>query len=291
MDSRQQAILKTLLYSSLFDYPLTREEIYNFLIGLKISKKECYQLLKNSKLPIEFDEGFFFLRGKGNSVKKRKRREKISLEKFKKAEKIIKKISLIPTVKLIGISGTLAMLNSEKDDDIDLFIIADKNLVWLTRVLAALLLVFLGVYRTRNSKVNADKICLNLLLDEENLKFKDENLFTAHEIMQLIPIFERGGTYQKFIKQNNWIKKFLPNAMVSTKIKFKNKQNIFGNLFKIIAKTFFLETIARNLQLFYMRGHITKEKLEIGFIGLHPLDYKSQVLRNFQRNLKKFQLS
>jgi hypothetical protein len=290
MDSREQAILKTLLYSSLFDYPLKREEIYNFLIGLKIDKKEFNKILKSSKLPIKSSKGYFFLSGKDDFLEKRQKREKVSLEKLRKAEKIIKTIGMVPTIKLIGISGTLAMKNSEKEDDIDLFIVAEKNLVWLTRFLIVPLLILKGVYRTRGSKNNADKICLNLLLGEEKMRFEDMNLFTAHEIAQLVPVLEKRGTYRKFLEENKWIKDFLPNTSINKKIKFKKQDSIYENVFMILAKILFLEKISRSLQLFYMKGHITKERLENSFIGLHPLDYKSKVLRDFQKGLRKSRL-
>jgi len=290
MDSREQAILKTLLYSNLFDYPLTKEEIYNFLIGLKIDKKQFNKMLKSPRLPIGFSEGYFFLSGKEDSINKRRKKEKISIEKLAKAEKVIKIIKVVPTIKLIGISGTLAMRNSKKEDDIDLFVVSEKNLVWLTRFLLVPLLMLMGVYRTRGSKNNADKICLNFLLGEEKMRFEDANLFTAHEIVQLVPVFEKEGTYKRFLEENEWIKDFLPNLLMDKKIKFKNQNNVYGNIFIFIVKILFLEKIAKNLQLFYMKGHITKERLENSLIGLHPFDYKAKVLRDFQKSLRKFHL-
>jgi len=60
MDSREEAILKTLLYSSLFDYPLKKEEIYNFLIAKKISKNELLKSLNNVKVRMGLVRVFIF---------------------------------------------------------------------------------------------------------------------------------------------------------------------------------------------------------------------------------------
>jgi hypothetical protein len=38
----------------------------------------------------------------------------------------LKILSFFPQIKLIGLSGSLAMMNADKDDDIDLFIITAK---------------------------------------------------------------------------------------------------------------------------------------------------------------------
>ena len=291
MDSREEAILKTLLYSSLFDYPLREEEIYNFLIAPKTDRKEFSQALKSSRAFIDFSEGFFFLKGNKKLVRKRQAREIISVEKLKKAEKIISKLSLIPTIKLIGISGTLAMKNCTENDDIDIFVIAQNGLAWTTRFLAASLLIVSGAYRNKNSKLYKDKICLNLVLAEDRMLFDSKDLFTAHEIIQLLPIFERGKTYQEFLNTNKWVKKFLPNFSIKNKAVFKKQQNHFDRFLIFLCKILFLEKILKTLQLFYMRKAITKERLEEGFIGLHPFDYKSHILKKYNEKISKFGLT
>jgi hypothetical protein len=210
------------------------------------------------------------------------------LEKLKKAERIISKLSLIPTIKLIGMSGTLAMKNCQRNDDIDVFVIAQKGLAWTTRFLTACFLIILGVYRNKNSKQYRDKICLNLILSEDRMLFETQDLFTAHEIVQLLPVFERDGTYRKFLAANQWVKKFLPNVQVKKRPVLKKQQNHLDRLFIFICKVLFLEKILKTLQLFYMKKAITKEKLEDGFIGLHPFDYKSHILKKYNAEINKF---
>ena len=288
MDSRERAILKTLLYSSLLDYPLEKDEIYNFLIAEKITQKELTQGLKSAKIPIDSSGGFFFLKGNQHLVKIRQAREIISFKKLSKAKRIIRQLSLIPTIKLIGISGTLAMQNCREVDDIDIFVIAQEGLAWTTRFLIAGLLILLGVYRNKNSKHYQDKICLNLVIDESRMLFENKDLFTAHEIAQLLPIFERGRTYHKFLKVNGWVKKMLPNFLTRNKAVFKKRQNLFDSSFVFLCRIIFLEKILRALQFFYMKKAITKERLEEGFIGLHPFDYKSHVLKQYNKKIRQF---
>jgi hypothetical protein len=288
MDSREGAILKTLLYSNFFDYPLKKEELYNFLIGKKLSKNEFAKALNNTSLPIDFSDGFYFLQGKQKLVNKRQQRELISLEKLRKAELIIKKLSLIPTIKLIGISGTLAVKNCVENDDIDIFVVVESGLAWTTRFLAVIMLIILGVYRNKNSKRYKDKICLNLILDEDRIFFENQDLFTAHEIVQLLPVFEKDKAYQKFISANSWVKEILPNWQVNQKPIFSRRQSYLDKLMMVILKIIFLEKTLKVLQLFYMRKDITREKLEDGFIGLHPFDYKEHILKDYNQAITKF---
>ncbi len=289
MGSKEEVILKTLLYSDIFNYPLTKEELYNFL-PQKIAYNKFLQVFKSPLRQIEFNQEFFFLKGNKEIVKLRQTRELISLQKFKKAEQIIKKLSFIPTIKFIGISGSLAMKNSDTDDDMDIFIISGKRFAWTTRFLSACMLIVLGAYRNKNSKNVQDKICLNLILSESETHFKTEDLFTAHEIVQLLPIFDRDKTYAKFIDSNKWIGTFLPNAQLDKKPLFEKQTNGIDKIIIFFYKILFLEKLLQTAQLFYMRKAITKERLENGFIGLHPFDYRLDILRKYNTRLIKFGL-
>lgn len=291
MDSRQQSILKTLLYADIFNYPLTKQEIYNFLISdKKIEKETIFKLLKNSKSFVAHKENYFFIKGKDHLIKKRKKREIISIEKLKKAKKIIKKLSLIPTVRFIGISGALSMRNSEAEDDIDIFVIAQKKFVWTTRFLLIIMLLIMGIYRNRNAKKYSDKICLNMIVDENKIYFdkSNQNLYLAHEILQLVPIFNRNNTYEKFIKLNKWCNNFLPNAL-SNKTDYIKQNNIII-LFILFFKIIFLENILKFIQLKYMKKHITKEIVKDGFLGFHPFDYKTYVLSTYEKKLQEYKM-
>ena len=45
LGKNHQAILKTLVYSDVFDYPLTIDELYHFIMDVKVSKKEFKNFL------------------------------------------------------------------------------------------------------------------------------------------------------------------------------------------------------------------------------------------------------
>jgi hypothetical protein len=105
------------------------------------------------------------------------------------------------------------MKNSDKDDDIDLLIVTKKNRLWLTRLLAVLLVELVARRRRPGEKDAKDKICLNMFLDETHLGVppKERDLFSAHEVCQLKVLWERDNLYQGFLRNNQWTKEFLPN--------------------------------------------------------------------------------
>jgi D-beta-D-heptose 7-phosphate kinase/D-beta-D-heptose 1-phosphate adenosyltransferase len=293
MDSRGKAILKTLLYADIFNYPLTQKEIFRFLIAEeKIEENLVRATLKKLKSLIGFSKNYYFILGKKKLVQKRLEKEKISAVKLKKAKKIIDSLSFIPSVKFIGISGGLSMKNTNKEDDIDIFVITEKNLLWTTRFLLVVLLIFLGVYRKRNSKDTKDKICLNMIVTEDSIYFEkaNQNLYVAHEIMQLIPVFDRDSVYKNFIFLNSWVNKFLPNAYPAGLSFVKKRKNILGRIFNFILKALFFEKILEFIQLKYMKNHITKEKISEKFLAFHPFDYQTYILSSYRKRLNDFGL-
>ena len=211
----EKAILKTLAYADIFDYPLTVEEVWKFLIGQKKIgieevQKELKRMSTNLK-EISVDKGFYFLQGRKRIVAIRKRRERWSQEKLKIAKRIVDWLKPIPTIQMVAVTGALAMNNSDEEDDIDLMIVASKNRLWLSRGLVVTFLRLTGLYRQPGKIRN--KICPNMFLDENHLKIpkKEQDLFSAHEVCQLKLLWDRSKTHQKFIKENQWVKRFLPN--------------------------------------------------------------------------------
>ncbi len=211
----KKEILQTLSYADVFDYPLSVSEVWRFLISQRKTKvrdvqKALARMGTDLKL-INTEGGFYFLPGRKEIIETRRKRERESRKKLEIAEKVAGILRKIPWVKMIGVTGALAMENSNKEDDIDLFIITSKNRLWLTRGLVVTFLRLTGLYR-RPGKIK-NKICPNMLLDEDHFEVpkNEQDLFSAHEVCQLKVIWEREGIYQKFLKENQWSKKFLPN--------------------------------------------------------------------------------
>ena len=209
----KKEIISTLAYADIFDYPLKKEEIWRFLLS-----DIRYQILDVGKGLKELPEvsqknNFYFLKEREHLVLLRKKRERWSKEKLKIVQKVTNWLKLIPTIKMVAVTGALAMENSNKNDDIDLLIITSKNRLWLTRFLTVILLELVAKRRHPADKEVKDKICLNMFLDEGHLEVpkKEQDLFSSHEVCQLKVLWDKNGIYQKFLKANLWSKKFLPN--------------------------------------------------------------------------------
>lgn len=274
------SVLKALIYSDIFNYPLRKEEIWKFIIG-KISRKSFEGELKNLS-GVGFKNNFYYLWGRSKIIEKRIERKKESQRKLITAKIIARIFSLVPTVLLIGISGGLAMENAEEKDDIDLFVIVSRGNIWITRLILIFLLILMGRYRRREKK-ESNKVCLNMLIGEEALAFpKSRNdLYTAHEIIQMRPVFERKNTYKRFLSANKWVLKYLPNGIRIEKERYEKVNKSSQSV---------LEVIAKIIQLWYMKKHITSETIQDYFLAFHPYEYKYHVLKEYNKRLRKYSL-
>lgn len=292
------SIVKTLVYADVFDYPLKFDELFRFLIsGKKITKNLLLaNLLDLLPKRVEKKENFFFFKGREETVYIRKRRQIHSKRKIDLAKRVIFYLSLVPSLQFIGISGALAMKNSEKDDDVDLFIITARKKLWLTRFLCLCLLRIIGKARKRNEKDVSDKICVNMFLSELQLSLPSRwhNIYGAHEVVQMLPLFDRDNAYRKFLNANSWVSKFLPNVLTH-RTKGINRLNHTESFFSVILRLALrlpaLEYFAKTVQLWYMKGHRTRELISDTLLAFHPIDYREKVLVKYQKRLKRYKLT
>src|SRR4030065_1385727 len=121
----KEAVIKTLSYADIFDYPLKLSEIRKYLIGVKLSGKNWpYRFKKTiSQIPqIKVREGYYFFKSRHNIVSIRLKRFVYSKEKMELARKIAGLMFYIPSILMIAVSGNLALSNADKEDDIDFLI-------------------------------------------------------------------------------------------------------------------------------------------------------------------------
>lgn len=284
MNYLQVGILKTLAYSAVFNFPLLEKEVFKYWIGkLPVGSKVISQELRRLTIQKKvIKEGnYFSLRGV-TSVKRQKTAE-IYLKKCQVVRQKIKMLTFSPTVKMIAVTGSLAAENAPRESDIDLLVVSRCGWLWLTRLLTILILELQASRRRPNDINVCDKLCLNMYLDETNLATgkKNRTLYIAREIVQMKPIFNRDNTYEKFINQNLWIKKFFPNAM---------EYNRFGSYPKNAGEDQqnILEKIAYFLQLAIMKKKMTREVVGPKEIRFHPNDCSGKIMADYFSLLKKY---
>lgn len=271
-ESLDNKILASIFYHDIFDYPLTAGELIKWEAGKKI------KIVKG--VSVDSKDGFYFLKGRGGVIIKRLLKRRVAVKKLKIARKAGQILSFIPTIRMVGITGALAMENASPDSDIDLLIVTQKGFLWTSRFITLLFLKLIGFpIRKFGDENQKDKLCLNMWLDESNLSWpaKDRNPYTAHEIAQIIPLIDKQGNYQQLLWKNKWIRQFWPNAV---RIQEQRGQKIKKSQFLSLGNLFwgFIELAAMKLQFWYMRKKITREKISPTRAIFHPHDWGKVVL-------------
>jgi len=291
MNALCKGVLRALAYAAIFRYPLRLEEIDRYFIGprpLHYSRSKLVKALNYllEKKAIAFHSGYYFLPGQTGIVNRRLQHESYSGPKLALAKKTAFWLGLIPAVRLIGITGSLAMSNCRSDDDIDLIIISSPHRLWLTRFASIIITEILGRRRRRTDCRVSNKICLNMFLDTDHLSLPpaERNLYAAHEITQIKTLVNRCHTYERFLAANRWLNQYLPNAKADRQKSPPCRQKSFI-LLDFLEKMFF------SLQLKKMSAYQTNEIAEPGRIRFHPLDCTGRILVSYRRRLTRLGLS
>jgi hypothetical protein len=112
------SVFHTLAYADVFDYPLTKPEVYRYLTSEEGTMEEVTRALSEDSLFTQTGE-YFTLRGREGIVETRQRRAKIAARHWQKAIRYGQIIASLPFVKMVAITGSLAMNNTEEGKDID----------------------------------------------------------------------------------------------------------------------------------------------------------------------------
>ncbi len=242
----EKAILATLAYFDIFDYPLTLMEIFRYLYqpsAVNYQSPDTFldlqQVLhsnQNLKEAISQKNGFYFLKGREDLIKKRKERHDIAQPKWKIAQKAAKYLQLVPFIKMMTVCNTLAYDNAEEKSDIDFFIVVKSGRMWTARFIATLLMQFLGL-RRYNRKIK-DRICLSFYVTEDNLDLSNmaiqDDIYLRYWITQVVPLYVRDDMDVEFAKANKWTKNYLPNFVL---YQAGQKRKVLDNRFFIAVRT------------------------------------------------------
>lgn len=283
----QAAVLKTLMYASIFDYPLTNNEIHTRLIHPVATSSHqtdaaIDQLLNQGTIAKAGE--YRFLPGKNHTVTTRKRRLKSSTDKYLKATALAKHLARIPGVKAIFLTGAVTCDNAEADDDIDLMIITAANLLWTTRFLVTAYLELKGIRRHPHQVNVTDLFCPNLYMEESALQLPPthQNLYTAYEIVLSKPLYDPSNLAHRLKTANKWLTRYLANTPMPPQSRITKKSNFNPSP---------LERLSYHLQRTYMASKITRETIEPNRAHFHPEDNKGRILNAYQKALKLHDLS
>jgi len=203
-EKTESSILQLLAYFSLFQYPLSRQEIKNFLHPCADTSR-FDEALENlvTHGPVFKIEDLYLLKNDISLVLRRKEGNERAGQLLPTAMKIGRFLSTFPFVRGIGISGSLSKMYADEKSDIDFFIITKPGRVWIAWA-------FMHLFKKLTFLTGDQNLyCMNYYIDEKTLTLKDQDIYTAMETFTLIPV--SGKAISDFFAANGWVNKWFVN--------------------------------------------------------------------------------
>jgi hypothetical protein len=203
----RSSILKVVAYFDLFNYPVSTEDILFFL------DTETEENALRNEIEMLLYEGclyrtgrFFSLRNDPTLAEKRTWGQRHAEELIPIAEKGARLLFQFPFVSGVCISGSLSKRCADEHADIDYFIITRAGRLWIARTIMHL---FKKLTYLRGRQ---HRYCMNYYVDEDALEIKEKNIFTATELITLIPA-SGNGSLTKFFRANDWTTYYYPKYL------------------------------------------------------------------------------
>ena len=204
----EEAILRTVIYADIFNFPLTRAELHHYLIAdSPVSQVQVEQTLESSlflQQELDIEDVYIVCSGRQELIPLRIQRDDASQGLWPLALDYGRALGRLPFVRMVSLTGALSMRNAAADDDdLDYILVTAPGRVWLARAFAIVLV--------RLAKRRGVIVCPNYILAESALAQSKHDLFVAHEVTQMVPIHGQ-ALYEVMRAQNDWVSDFLPNA-------------------------------------------------------------------------------
>lgn len=215
--SLSKDILATIAYYDVFGLPLTTFEIWEHRIAIdgpeedrRVPLRDILRSLREEPLAgrVAERDGFHFLKGRDDLVSARLRADKVSSAKLRRVRGLARLLAFVPFVRMIGVTGSLAMKQSDAESDWDLFVVLRSGHIWTGRAILTGFLHAIG--KRRHGELSRDRACLNYYVADDHLEISSQDLFSANEYRFLLPVVG-AGVFRRFEIANRWILDSKPN--------------------------------------------------------------------------------
>ena len=202
MTTIDNSIRATLAFFHLFGRPLTEAEIGRWAWDAeKFTPEQLQRGLKIMK-DVREEDGYWYLQ-KG-TYPDRQEQKKVNAALRSKVFRYLPMLRMVPGLRFCGVGNTLAFDAADEESDIDLFIIARRDMLWFVRLATTIILHMQGVRRHGN-KV-ARRFCLSFFIDEAAMDLSrvaiEDDVYLRYWIATLLPIFGQ-ETWERFQEANS----------------------------------------------------------------------------------------
>jgi hypothetical protein len=292
--AREVAIVRSVIYASLFDYPLTLDQLHHSLLESRQSREEILTTYRASPLlqaVIEYRDDLFFPRDRGALVGERRLREARSRAFLAVHKRLLSLICALPYVRMVALSGSVAHLNLERGADLDIFVVTRGPRVWSVTVAIVLLA---KIVRRRHT------LCANFVVSDSQLTLDQQDLFTANQVIHLKPICGE-DVMTEILAANPFVERYYPNSVASLTdpAGAAARNGVWpvrrgGRLKRLVetlfaAPSFGVERLCRSAYGAYLRARAAswrspeQVRLDTACLKLHTRSHRQNTLERFDR--------
>ena len=293
MNPDETAILRTVLYADVFDFPLTVPEIHRYLIGGETTLAAVMTSLETSDwlaARLTRVNGYYAAAGRMEVETKRDSRSAAALRLWRAARFYGRVLAHLPFVRMVAVTGALAMDNAHPADDIDYMLVTAQGRVWLARASAIVVV--------RLARLAGARLCPNYLLAETSLNLDRRDLFVAHELAQMVPLAGQ-ELYASMIQANSWTGVFLPNAAPPPRRERDNAPRGVGKWAQRLAEWLLSGKLGDRLENWERRRKLAKfapqlrqpgsaAALDATQVKGHFNDYGGVTLREYEQRCRQY---
>lgn len=278
----ERAVLKVLAYAAVFSGSVKRQDLSRYQLSSDHFSARDLQRASTSL----WESGL--IRALDTSSQR-----PVARGKWQQVGEAVQFLRRFPEIESIWVTGSLAVGNIQASDDIDLMIVTTQNSLWWTRTLVAVRDVFSRRVRRRhdeNGKLE-NKWCCNLWLETETLQLSSSqrSLYTAREVVQAVPVFQRRpGAAAEFLVANSWVSQHLPVGYAFASVRAKNLPVWYESRFLFWPPLIrsFLNTVLFTVQKQRMQRYRRHEIVEVQRAFFHPGERAKEVQREYERILR-----
>jgi len=196
-------VLQALAYADVFDWPLSMDEVHRYL-PVSATRPEVVAAIWSAHLAgrVEVRGDLVCLRNRDGLIARRHELEANAAALWPHAVRFGRIMSRLPGVRFVAVTGSLAVGAPAAGADVDLFLVTVDGRLWLTRALA--------IAVVRWARLRRVVLCPNFIVTTSALRLDDRDAFTAHELMQLVPL-HGPDLYDELLASNGWYRDHLPN--------------------------------------------------------------------------------
>ncbi|MEA2113657.1 MAG: hypothetical protein U9P63_03330, partial [Patescibacteria group bacterium] len=209
----------------------------------------------------------------------------------------------IPFIRLVMVSGSLAMNNTKDRSDIDLLIVSKFGRIWTCRGLTTLFIHLIG--QRRHSNLTKNRLCLNHYLTDQSLKIPCKSLYNSQTYAHLTPIWQNEfSLYKRFQRANLWLRSYLSSYPLAQKGYLRGiKTNKLLSFFRKMAELILDNRIGTALELLlkgFQERRIKKDPLtgqkdgRVIFndrqLEFHPVSPEKFILERYNKKMRQLGL-